>query len=163
MVAKTSTVVSNGVLAASCLWCLFKLYEGNIAAGKQPPYEELLMDDYSGVLDLARLQLSHVYFALTLMATVIGIVRFSELFRLNSGNLLFGRHVHVHFFHISGDTFQLFDQLKSFHETTAWMALALGFPCLMAQFYFYHQLRILANLHLLAAVPCILAWIGGNE
>jgi len=56
-----------------------------------------------------------------------------------------------------------YDRLKNTYDTISWMALAFGFPCLAAQFYFYHNQRVLGNLHLLAAVPTLLAWLGGNE
>jgi len=78
--------------------------------------------------------MAKVYFATTLAAAFVGIFRFgsSEFFR----------------------------QLATLHETLSWLALIIGLPCLVSQFYLNCGLEFLGNLHLLLMLPPIFSYLG---
>lgn len=81
--------------------------------------------------------LAKVYFATTLAAALVGIFRF-------------------------GST-EFFRQLATLHETLSWLALVVGFPCLVSQFFINYGLEFLGNLHLLLMLPPIVSSFGRNS
>jgi hypothetical protein len=56
-----------------------------------------------------------------------------------------------------------FQQLGSSHAFFSWLVLAVGLPCLTAQFYLNSQFTVPAQLHLMLILPPVLSCFSKSQ